>query len=322
MYTGETHKSELSPLQVYKGFEEDDLPLLRAYCDRAAEVNSDYCLDGFGVKTHYACVPFLDPAKLRRERLQHPVPDDGFHAEAIEYVALVDAFRRAERLRRFLAVEIGAGWGPWLALAGTLAKQRKFLEVRLVGAKASRQRFALMQQHLAANDLYSTHAPEGDFHNGTIFTRLFRGVVWTHNGSIRFPRTEVVDMGASATSNDTATDYRGLSLEHVETPCLTIESLLHGVGSPVDFIHLDIQGSEFKLIEQGIDWLSSHASTLFVATHSRSIEGDLIKFLESSNWRLHREKPCQVDWRKENCSPEARTSVDGSQYWLNQNLQR
>jgi hypothetical protein len=86
MYTGETHNSALSPLQVHEGFEEDDLPLLRAYCDQPAEMNSDYCLDGFGIKTYYACMPFLDPAKLCLKRLQYPVPDDVFHLTRALYL--------------------------------------------------------------------------------------------------------------------------------------------------------------------------------------------------------------------------------------------
>jgi len=39
------------------------------------------------------------------DRLTLPVPDDGFHAEALEYIALIDSIQRAGD--SFCAVELG-----------------------------------------------------------------------------------------------------------------------------------------------------------------------------------------------------------------------
>ena len=87
-------------------------------------LSSDHCIDGFGVKTLYECVPFASPDSLNLARLQHPIPDDGFHAEGIEYVALLDAIERFSNDGTFVAVEAGAGWGPWLAMAGVVCRSR------------------------------------------------------------------------------------------------------------------------------------------------------------------------------------------------------
>ena len=102
------------PLQHYPGYLPEDRDLLLRYADAKAEVGESAYVDGFGVKTEFACVPFVTPAALNQERLQLPLPDDGFHAEGIEYVALLDSFCRRKVRGRFTAVEIGSGWGPGL----------------------------------------------------------------------------------------------------------------------------------------------------------------------------------------------------------------
>lgn len=307
-----------SPLQVYPGYEEQDLPILKKFATMTASTAIDHYTDGFGVKTLYECVPFIKPEALNIQRLELPVPDDGFHAEAIEYVAVTDALNRFQGGASFCAVEIGAGWAPWIAVAGVIGRQRGIKQIKLVGVEASAQRFPLMRRHLETNDLRPADVTGEDAQNGTVFTRLFNGAIWTHDGVIWFPETDVEDMGAAASTADEATDYRGAELNNKSIPCKKLNTLLQDLGV-VDFMHIDIQGAEFELLQDQIDWLSANVRTLMIATHSRSIEGKLIDLLFSKGWQLHREKPCRVDWYK-NCSQVGKTLVDGSQYWLNSKL--
>jgi len=307
-----------SPLQVYPGYEEQDLPILKQFATMTASTATDHYTDGFGVKTLYECVPFIKPEALNIQRLELPVPDDGFHAEAIEYVAVTDALNRFQNNASFCAVEIGAGWAPWIAVAGVIGRQRGISQLALVGVEASAQRFPLMRRHLETNELRPANVTEEDAQSGTVFTRLFNGAIWTHDGVIWFPETDVEDMGAAATAADENTDYRGAELNHNSIPCKKLNTLLQDLGI-VDFMHIDIQGAEFELLQDQIDWLSANVRTLMIATHSRSIEGKLIDLLFSNGWQLHREKPCRVDWYK-NCSQVGKTLVDGSQYWLNSKL--
>ena len=109
------------PLQHYPGYLPEDAGLVSRYAKAKASISDDYYIDGFGVKTEFACVPFCDPLYLSAERLQFPLPDDGFHAEGIEYAALLDAFDNRKVKGRFTAVEVGSGWGPWIAMAGVLS---------------------------------------------------------------------------------------------------------------------------------------------------------------------------------------------------------
>lgn len=308
----------LSPLQVYTGYEEEDFQIIRKFATHKASTGTNHYTDGFGVKTLYECVPFVDPTSLNIERLKFPVPDDGFHAEAIEYIALTDALNRSNLKGSFCAVEIGAGWGPWITAAGVIARHRGCKEIKLVGVEASSQRFPLMCRHLEMNGLRPCGGAGEDKQQENIFTRLYQGAVWTHDGVIWFPASDVEDMGAAATTSNEGADYRGAKSENQSVPCRKLDTLLHDLGS-VDFMHIDIQGAEFDLLQDSIDWVSNNVKTLMIATHSRSIEGRLIDLLFEYGWQLHREKPCRVDWNK-TCSLVGRTVVDGSQYWLNTRL--
>ncbi|HZW26135.1 MAG TPA: FkbM family methyltransferase [Gallionella sp.] len=305
-----------SPLQVYPGYEDDDFRTIRKFATRTASTAANHYMDGFGVKTLYECVPFAKPETLNTGRLEFPVPDDGFHAEAIEYVALTDALGRARLGDSFCAVEIGAGWGPWMAAAGVIARQEGCRNIKLVGVEASSRRFPLMRLHLETNDLRPAGVSGEDAQHGNVFTRIFNGAVWTHDGEIWFPESDVSDMGAAATSSNDTTDYRGAKYANQAIPCKRLDTLLQDLGGTVDFMHIDIQGAELELLENQIEWVSNNVRTLMIATHSRPIEGKLMELLLAHGWQMYREKPCRVDWGRD-CSLVGRTIVDGSQYWLN-----
>jgi len=304
-----------SLLQIYTGYEEKDFSTIKKIATFTATTKADHYTDGFGVKTLYECVPFLKPGALDVRRLEFPVPDDGFHAEAIEYVALTEALYRSQGGVSFCAVEIGAGWAPWITAAGVIARRQGSKKISLIGVEASSRRFPLMCRHLEVNGLRPPDFLGEDAQYENIFTRLFNGAVWTHDGVIWFPESDVADMGAAAATSDNKIDYRGTKSNNKSIPCRKLETLLQDLGI-VDYMHIDIQGAELDLLQDQIDWVSRNVRTMMIATHSRPIEGKLIELLITHGWQLHREKPCRVDWHK-NCSLVGRTIVDGSQYWIN-----
>ncbi len=308
-----------SPQEVYSGYTEDDFATLRSFADSEANIDTLHYTDGFGVKTLFECVPFVSFQTLNLRLLEFPVPDDGFHAETIEYVALTDALSRSRLDRGFCAVEIGAGWGPWITAAGVIARKNGCKAIKLVGVEASTNRFHLMCRHLEVNDLrpLSTAIIE-DVQYGNIFSRLFKGAVWTHDGTVWFPKADITDMGSAASALNEQTDYRGAKTENLQVPCRRLDTLLNDLGV-INFMHIDIQGAELELLQNQIEWMSNNVQTLMIATHSRTIEGKLIELLFDRGWQLHREKPCRANWYM-NCSITGKTIVDGSQYWLNRNI--
>ena len=97
-----------SPLQIYSGYTDEDIKVLKSFVRQNAALEDEHFVDGFSQKTLYKSVAFCENFNL--ERLTLPVPDDGYHAEALEYIALSDSVRRANET--YCVVELGAGWGP------------------------------------------------------------------------------------------------------------------------------------------------------------------------------------------------------------------
>jgi len=296
-----------SPLQIYAGYQDEDIERIARAASAAASLEPDHYVDGFGVKTRYACVPFASPDALNLARLQHPIPDDGFHAEGIEYVALLDSIERFATDGSFVAVEAGAGWGPWLAMAGVVSRNRGVHDVSLVGVEASKERFALMQEHLDFNALTD---------EAGVKVNLFRGAVWSHDGVIHFPESAVEDMGAAASSSAESTDYRGQPVSTTEVPCCRLDTLI-GPDQAVDFLHVDVQGAEGELISSHLEWLNTAVKSMMIATHSRPLEGELMARLGDAGWILLREKPCRFGVGAAIPEWTGATTVDGSEYWIN-----
>ena len=97
-----------------------------------------------------------------------------------------------------------------------------------------------------------------------------------------------------------------------------LSSLCSGAGE-IDFLHMDVQGSEYELISSEIEWLSQNVRSIMLATHSRIIEGAAMDLLGNAGWTLRREKPCRFRLTDDQTSWAGRTEADGSQHWLNLN---
>jgi hypothetical protein len=102
-------------------------------------------------------------------------------------------------------------------------------------------------------------------------------------------------------------------------PAVSLPTAFANVGI-VDFLHVDIQGSEAQALPAAIDFLTSNVRTMVVGTHSRKIEGDLIEFFRSHKWTLVRERPCQFHCAGVAPSLEGLTYFDGEQLWMNENI--
>jgi hypothetical protein len=104
----------------------------------------EYWVDALGVRTRCAFrTDFSDRSGQVFQR-----PDDA----PLEWQALLEALAAARD--RFCMIELGAGYGPWLARAG-VAWRRRYpgRELVLVGAEAEPEHFTYLNQHFADNDI-------------------------------------------------------------------------------------------------------------------------------------------------------------------------
>lgn len=298
-----------STLQIYRGYFDEDIEMLRKSVTEKAQINKNFFVDGFGNRTLFKCVPFA--SKFDLDRLTLPVPDDGFHAEALEYIALVDSIQRT--VDYFCAVELGAGWAPWISLAGVLARKKRFSKISLVGVEASPSRFELMRRQLAFNNLRPDSKDNETFLDN-IYCKLLKGAAGVESGRLYFPDVPVTDMGSATSTENCQTDYRGIRTKNLKVKAYTLHEIFRGFEK-VDYLHIDIQGSEYDLIAANSALFTERVAGMMIATHSRVIEGKLVDLLYDNGWYLQREKPCIVDWHSSVATITGMTTVDGCQYW-------
>jgi FkbM family methyltransferase len=302
----EAATGDLAATQIYRGYDGAGEALLRTFVQGPARIEADRIVDGFGQETLLACIPFA--ADFDLARLELPLPDDGWHAEAVEYIALADTVRRASS--RYCIAELGAGWGPWVGLGGVLARNRGVYEIELIAIEGLPARFELLRAHLAANRL---RPPEGDETVlGGITCRLFNGAATATRSEVFFPDVGIADMGSRVSESDDR-DYRGRPARNLHIQGYPLDEILR--DGHVDLLHIDVQGSEVELVEANLDLLARQVDAMMIGTHSRVIEGVLIDLLYRNGWRLELEKPCRVAWTSHPASQEAMTETDGCQYW-------
>lgn len=302
----EASTGELAATQIYRGYDGAQEAMLRTLVTGDARVEPDRIVDGFGQRTLLECIPFASSFDL--ERLTTPIPDDGYHAEAAEYVALADSVRRAGS--RYCIAELGAGWGPWVGLGGTLARNRGVPEIELIAIEGLPARFELLRKHLAANGLRPAEGDETLLDG--VSCRLFNGAATVTRSEVFFPDVGITDMGARMSETDDR-DYRGRPVRNLRVQGFPLEEILR--EAHVDLLHIDVQGSELSLVEANLGLLARQVDAMMIGTHSRVIEGALIELLYANGWSLVLEKPCRVAWTAHPASQEAMTETDGCQYW-------
>ena len=290
---------------VFRGyFPEDEQRVPRFMAPNLRPEPAVY-VDAFGVKVDPSYCPWVKAGDVGTGP---PFPSS-YLSDGIEFAAAAIALEMAAGRPTFTAVELGAGWGPWTSMMALCAERAGFKTIHLAAFEADRARFEVMQQHLALNGI-----------DGKRFRlATFCAAAWWRDETLYWPRDAgVQDAGLAVSSGERPThDYRGKAFEFDEIPALSIATALADYP-PIDFLHIDIQGSEWELISHTIDYLSAHVRTMFVGTHSRKIEGDLIDLLRTRGWLLLRERPCRFYSTEPTATLVGQTYHDGGQFWRNE----
>jgi hypothetical protein len=264
-----------------------------------------YFTNFIGVETSLAVFPDVQPAggcvfgDL-------PIPTDKLYGGAHEYISLLQAVERRRDCGEITAVEIGAGWGPWIAAVGVVCGRLGFRRIELLGVEADPFRFEYMRQHLAHNlGKYSeAESPE-------ILCRTLCAAVWPENTKLFFPVIDPGrDHGGAATSETHATDYRGVAIPHRAVTGLTLETIC-GPLDRIDYMHWDIQGAELDVAFSCHEYLNAHVKSLFIGTHSPRMEGGLIALFHKMHWDLLHYKPCVFQYDRSKPSVEGMVVTDG-----------
>jgi FkbM family methyltransferase len=305
---------------------------------------SGYIIDFLGIKTRTSYICQLPKEGGVVEGYPIPV---SFHATAVEWAGVLRAVLEADS--QMVAVELGAGWAPWLVTAARAAALIGIPRVSLIGVEGCKEHCEYMTTHFLDNGLNPDHHT------------LIHGVVGTTDGIAEFPLLPdpSADYGARAIFADKAQAgvgyakrsrllLRRLGRKGVRVVRAGIRSLRdnwkgirangsNGSKQPalnertilrvqrfslstllrsftiVDLVHVDIQGDEYDVIASAPQILKKKVKRLVIGTHSRAIEQNLLDQLAGHGWVLESEESCKFLQQGD----KMLLTRDGCQVWRN-----
>jgi FkbM family methyltransferase len=229
-----------------------------------------------------------------------------------EWIDLLTAIDRAGA--QFTMIELGAGYGRWIANAAAAQRRRKNKSVSrltLIALEASKARYELMGRNCVHNEIPAADCklmraactcdgrPVFMVCNDDYGT----GIAWNADAMKAFElaQSDVI----------TARDERGWSFQVERVPAVRLDELL---TEPVDFIDFDIQGAELDVIFAAIDAMDACVKMAHVGTHSLQVDARLSHIFHLHGWRPRRIFTCG----SVNQTPYGTFQfIDGIQSWEN-----
>jgi hypothetical protein len=292
-----------------------------------------YYVDFMGVKTRVDMIPWAE-GPLRQMNLQSdmkpqlPIPDDGYRSGVEEYVGLVHSVNACTS-PNFFVVELGAGQAPWVVSGLTYAR-RLGLKARGIAVEANSARCDWAVKLSEDNELTAQKMSIMRKNSLIEIIRknksdvlVLQNAIWTSSKWLKFPQIDDRDMGArpelGRSSKRTVKDYRGNSLPTENVYGIGLGHILDAIPI-IDLLHVDLQGSEFVILEKFIDALEKKVKFIGLGTHSRYIEGNFQEMLLLRNWSLLIDQPSESNFLGARPSLEGFTLKDGYQFWANNNF--
>jgi FkbM family methyltransferase len=296
--------------QMYHGYDPEELTIFDQFRPVPAAAAKGFVADFLNVRTR---VSFFQNELEHHdgERLGLPIPGD-FRAETIEWLGLLRS--AADARGAYVAMELGAGYGPWLVSGAAAARHLDIESMRLYAVEADSDHFAFMRQHFLDNGL------DPDDHT------LLNAAVGAKAGTARWPRSKNTPFEWAARParehNVSDAKYNSGRLNcFVEVPVLAATELIEREPR-WDLVHIDLQGWEVEVCIAATEAMDQRVHRMVVSLHSRKLEGEVLALFHSLGWVLENEKPTRFVYRS--CAPtmENMAVLDGVQVWRNPRLGR
>jgi FkbM family methyltransferase len=223
-----------------------------------------------------------------------------------EWIDLLTAIDRADA--QFTMIEIGAGYGRWIANAAAALRRRRNkppVRQKFVGIESDKARFEMLVRNCANNKIAESEL------------QLIRSAC-TSDDSPAFMR--VSDDYGAAVRTDSKIAARFASQQagqvspsgYIENvPTLHLNSLLQ---ETIDFVDMDIQGAELDVVPSCIDALDEFVKMIHIGTHSPEVDARLPHIFKQHGWRARRIFACGAV----NQTPYGTFPfIDGMQSWEN-----
>lgn len=291
-------------LQLFPGYAESDTRIFAEFPNPEAKPEPGFVVDFIGSRIRTTSL-WKEARALDGQLIGIPVPAD-FHAEAIEWIGLLKAVRTAAG--QYIAMELGAGFGPWSVAGGLAARRRGIANVRLYAVEGDSHHFQLLRQHFTDNGF------EPDRHC------LFEAAVGTRAGVAQWP---ILENPSEAWGSRLIADGNDCAAHGSQrTKQVSVLSMLDLIRREPrwDLVHIDVQGDEVALCRSCIEDLNARVRWIVVGTHSRKVDGDLLELMCHAGWLLENEKPAKFAFAPNPATLEAMTTIDGTQVWRNPRL--
>lgn len=229
-----------------------------------------------------------------------PIPSN-WHADMAEWAFCLRAVETAKE--NFRIVELGCGWGCWLNNTGVAAKRRG-LSVKLIGVDGAKNHVDLTLKCLTDNGFVPDEY------------QVLQGIAASKSGGALFPVYDGPSWLAAPVfdASEIEIDRACSSGEFELVNCYTLPQLAG--GDLVDLLHIDIQGGEAEFVRANLSHMTQTVRRVFIGTHSRQIEAELMRLMEQEGWELEIERPCVFTLER---GSQTLTS-DGVQGWRNPSL--
>ena len=291
-------------------------PVFEKFDFRLHDQPAGWYVDGLGIRTDPS---FMDMSHWKIKEFV-PAAEPPFDHNYFEWIDVLCAV--AEAREKFVMVELGAGYGPWLVAAAVALRQIGGPPCLLLGVEAEPTRFKWMFKHFRDNNIDpGLHR----FHRAAIVPEGGPKKAWfqvgdprtTYGASLRPERTvpTIVShrwLGVKAAVQRAVSRLLGKARpQRVATT--TLSTILADIAH-VDLLDLDIQGAELPVLQSAIDILNTKVRRVHIGTHGRDIEAELRTLFSRNGWKSIFDYP--MDSLSE--TPYGTISFqDGVQSWLN-----
>jgi FkbM family methyltransferase len=221
-----------------------------------------------------------------------------FNEEYFPWIDVLESVVTAKE--KFVMMELGAGYGKWLARAAKALQQISGIPCLLIGVEAEPEHYQWMKMHLSDNGI----DPKDHI--------LIEAAVSDQNGHVMFETGRADEhYGQQIITQGTSP-----SLSIKEVPAVSLNTLLHSLNK-VDLIDLDVQGAELRILTAAAEELNRKVKRIHIGTHHPSIEDGLRFLLSNMGWKCLNDYFC-----KQECStPYGIIKFDdGVQTWINLDL--
>ncbi|TCS10429.1 class I SAM-dependent methyltransferase [Caulobacter sp. BK020] len=280
-----------------------DVALMAEFADPEAVGVEGFVTDFMGGITHTSLLAW---ALERNGQLEMAPVLGNLFGSLPEWLSVLGAVKDAvDRGRgRFAVAEIGAGWGPWLAVAGRAARRKGLGDLRLIGVEPAPELCASMKRHLSDNGFDASVVT-------LVEAAVVPGAQAAQHPMLAHPSLE---FGHRSTARPVkappADGWRA-----VET--ITLGEVM-ALEPELDLLVLTTGGEEAAMLAE-VDLTTLKARSLMAATHDRQTDFTLWDRLSKAGWRNAIYQPCEVRQDSDDLSV-THIVRDGCQYWVNPRL--